>query len=143
MSDQVLEHGRRVWKMRAEMIRITQAAVVALAVSVPLGSSLADSSPVSYAGRQTRAIKALSEEDIAPLLNGEGMGMAKAAELNGYPGPKHVLTALLVPPPGPTCSALLSPSSAARSGQRRNPAVFSTGCQAPSTTCAGAMRLAP
>jgi Spy/CpxP family protein refolding chaperone len=35
--------------------------------------------------------EALSTDDIAALLNGEGMGMAKAAELNGYPGPRHVL----------------------------------------------------
>src|SRR5437762_6867744 len=66
--------------------------VLALVACVLAGSSLADSSPISYAGQQGRAIKALSEEDIAALLNGEGMGMAKAAELNGYPGPKHVLT---------------------------------------------------
>src|SRR5436190_911651 len=77
---------------QAEMIRIAQAAVIALAVSAPLGSSLADSSPVFYAGQHTRVIKALSAADIAALINGEGMGMAKAAELNGYPGPKHVLT---------------------------------------------------
>ena len=44
-----------------------------------------------YAGQQARAIKALSDEDIAALRKGEGMGMAKAAELNGYPGPAHVL----------------------------------------------------
>jgi hypothetical protein len=44
-----------------------------------------------YAGQQARAIKALSDDDIAALRNGEGMGMAKAAELNGYPGPAHVL----------------------------------------------------
>jgi hypothetical protein len=44
-----------------------------------------------YEGQQTRSIKALSAEDIASLLNGEGMGMATAAELNGYPGPAHVL----------------------------------------------------
>ena len=66
-------------------------AVLALVASVLAGSSLADSSPISYAGQQTRAIKGLSEEDITALLKGEGMGMAKAAELNGYPGPKHVL----------------------------------------------------
>jgi Spy/CpxP family protein refolding chaperone len=53
---------------------------------------LADDSSMPYAGQQSRTIKALSEEDIAALLQGEGMGMAKAAELNGYPGPKHVLT---------------------------------------------------
>ena len=34
---------------------------------------------------------ALSDEDIAALRKGEGMGMAKAAELNGYPGPVHVM----------------------------------------------------
>ena len=44
-----------------------------------------------YAGQQTRAIKALSDDDIAALRKGEGMGLAKAAELNGYPGPVHVL----------------------------------------------------
>jgi hypothetical protein len=70
------------------MIQIAQAAVIALGVSALSGSSLADSSPISYAGQQTRSIKAVSEEDIASLLNGKGMGMAKPAELNGYPGPK-------------------------------------------------------
>jgi Spy/CpxP family protein refolding chaperone len=44
-----------------------------------------------YAGQQTRSIKALSDDDTAALLKGAGMGMAKAAELNGYPGPAHVL----------------------------------------------------
>jgi Spy/CpxP family protein refolding chaperone len=58
---------------------------------------LADHASMPYAGQQTRTIKALSDEDIAALLKGEGMGMAKAAELNGaelngYPGPAHVLT---------------------------------------------------
>ena len=39
-----------------------------------------------YAGQQTQTIKALWDDEIAALRNGEGMGMAKAAELNGYPG---------------------------------------------------------
>jgi Spy/CpxP family protein refolding chaperone len=43
-------------------------------------------------GSRPGTIKALSPEDVAALLNAEGMGMAKAAELNGYPGPAHVLT---------------------------------------------------
>jgi hypothetical protein len=58
------------------------------AVVVPV---LADTPLAPYAGQQTRSIKALSVEDITVLLKGEGIGMAKAAELNGYPGPKHVL----------------------------------------------------
>ena len=44
-----------------------------------------------YAGLQQRAIKALSEGQIADLKTGRGMGLALAAELNGYPGPLHVL----------------------------------------------------
>src|SRR3977135_15209 len=44
-----------------------------------------------YAGMQTRSIKALSEAQIADLQAGRGMGLALAAELNGYPGPSHVL----------------------------------------------------
>src|SRR5215210_6137663 len=48
-----------------------------------------DQSP--YAGMQTRSIKALSDQQIADLRSGRGMGLALAAELNGYPGPSHVL----------------------------------------------------
>jgi hypothetical protein len=47
--------------------------------------------PAPYVGQQTREIKALSAEDIQALLKGEGMGLAKVAELNRYPGPSHVL----------------------------------------------------
>lgn len=44
-----------------------------------------------YAGLESREIKALSADDIAGLRAGQGMGMALPAELNGYPGPRHVL----------------------------------------------------
>lgn len=44
-----------------------------------------------YAGFGPRAIKALSDEQVADLRAGRGMGLALAAELNGYPGPMHVL----------------------------------------------------
>jgi Spy/CpxP family protein refolding chaperone len=44
-----------------------------------------------YSGQESRDIKALSPEEIADLLAGRGMGMAKAAELNHYPGPAHIL----------------------------------------------------
>jgi Spy/CpxP family protein refolding chaperone len=67
--------------------RIIALALAACALAVPV---LADS-PSPYTGQQGRTIKALSDEDIASLLKGDGMGFAKAAELNGYPGPKHVL----------------------------------------------------
>jgi Spy/CpxP family protein refolding chaperone len=44
-----------------------------------------------YAGLEGRLIKALSEQQIADLRDGKGMSLALAAELNGYPGPSHVL----------------------------------------------------
>jgi Spy/CpxP family protein refolding chaperone len=44
-----------------------------------------------YTGMQARAVKALSDQQVADLRAGRGMGLALAAELNGYPGPMHVL----------------------------------------------------
>ena len=44
-----------------------------------------------YAGQQDRAISTLSDADIAALEAGQGWGLAKPAELNGYPGPLHLL----------------------------------------------------
>jgi hypothetical protein len=67
--------------------------ILALATCVLALPSTAAKMPASpYAGQQTRSIKALSDEDIAALRKGEGMGLAMAAELNGYPGPAHVRT---------------------------------------------------
>jgi hypothetical protein len=47
--------------------------------------------PSPYAGQAQREIKALSTEEIEGYLSGSGMGLAKAAELHHYPGPRHVL----------------------------------------------------
>jgi Spy/CpxP family protein refolding chaperone len=58
-------------------------------VVAPLSGAVDQRSP--YAGQQDRPIKALSAEEQADLRDGKGMGFAKAAELNGYPGPRHVL----------------------------------------------------
>ena len=58
---------------------------------VLLATSARASSPSPYAGQEGREIKALSPEEISDYLSGKGMGLAKAAELNGYPGPAHVL----------------------------------------------------
>lgn len=44
-----------------------------------------------YAGWEQRPIKALSAQQLEDLRAGRGMGLALAAELNGYPGPLHVL----------------------------------------------------
>jgi hypothetical protein len=44
-----------------------------------------------YAGFEKRTIKTLSEQQLEDLRQGRGMGLALPAELNGYPGPLHVL----------------------------------------------------
>src|SRR5258708_25737309 len=63
---------------------------VLLVVMVPGLACQAEDVP-RYAGQQEREIKALSEAEVSGYLDGRGMGLAKAAELNGYPGPAHVL----------------------------------------------------
>ena len=60
-----------------------------LFVCTAVASAAEISSP--YARQETREIKALSRDEINGYVSGDGMAFAKAAELNHYPGPKHVL----------------------------------------------------
>jgi hypothetical protein len=62
-----------------------------LVIGALLLASTAAFSQTPYAGMQTRPIKALSDQQVSDLKAGRGMGLALAAELNGYPGPSHVL----------------------------------------------------
>jgi len=75
------------------MIRTAMLAVVALALNAsaaePAHSHHHAANP--YAGQQARGVKALSDDEVNGYLAGAGMGFAKAAELNGYPGPMHSL----------------------------------------------------
>src|SRR5688572_1542697 len=47
--------------------------------------------PSPYAGLNARPVAGLSDQQIDELRTGHGMGLALPAELNGYPGPRHVL----------------------------------------------------
>ena len=58
-------------------------------LAIPLAIPATEQSP--YAGEELRDIKSLSAREIESLQRGDGMGFAKLAELNRYPGPKHVL----------------------------------------------------
>jgi Spy/CpxP family protein refolding chaperone len=66
-------------------------AVVTMMAFGGLAAAQHQHSPTPYTGLEQRAIKALSEQQISDLRAGRGMGLALAAELNGYPGPLHVL----------------------------------------------------
>lgn len=61
---------------------------VILALAAPAAATDGQS---PYAGWQERDIKALSPQQVDDLRAGRGMSLALAAELNGYPGPRHVL----------------------------------------------------
>lgn len=70
-----------------------RAITIAIGMAAFSAGAMADSGShaMPYAGQDGRAIASLSDRDIDALLAGEGHGYAKAAELNGYPGPAHVL----------------------------------------------------
>lgn len=78
-----LEEAKTV-KNRCESV-----AVMLLTMLAALSAHATEQSP--YAGQEQRPIKSLSAKEIDALRKGRGMGFAKLAELNGYPGPKHVL----------------------------------------------------
>ena len=67
-------------------VRFVTAAIAAAVMSTAIFAASS-----AYVGQESRGIKALSDEETGAYLTGKGMGMAKAAELNGYPGPAHVL----------------------------------------------------
>src|ERR1041385_9218342 len=78
------EEVKMAWTWKAGL-----AGLVIVAASTDAPAQTAPSRP--YAGMQARTIKPLSDEQIADLKAGRGMRLALAAELNGYPGPSHVL----------------------------------------------------
>ncbi len=92
--------------MKTIVTRLVAVASALLTSSALAQGVSATTSPTPYAGEQMRSIKALSENDIAGLLAGQGAGLAKAAELNGYPGPAHTLE--LKVPLGLTAEQLLA-----------------------------------
>lgn len=68
-----------------------KALAVATTLALTLVASIAPAQHRPYAGLEARSVKALSEEQIADLKAGKGMGFALAAELNGFPGPVHLI----------------------------------------------------
>lgn len=77
--------------MKIELRRRCASPICLSAVLLTTPFALAAEVESPYAGLEKREVKALSEEQIAAYEAGLGMGLAMAAELNGYPGPKHVL----------------------------------------------------
>jgi hypothetical protein len=70
---------------------IVLALVLTACLSAPSQAQPSHGGHAPYAGMQTRAIKSLSATDIEELRRGGGWGLALPAELNGMPGPAHLL----------------------------------------------------
>ena len=65
--------------------------LVLLFIFVTSMSVFAETYTSKYVGEEYRKIKSLSPDDVEELKKGGGWGLAKAAELNGLPGPAHIL----------------------------------------------------
>jgi hypothetical protein len=71
--------------------RVFAITVWVIAVFAGCSPAVLAQSTQPYSGMQSRPIKALSDQQVADLRAGRGMGLALAAELNGYPGPSHLV----------------------------------------------------
>ena len=63
--------------------------LITLALNAVVAAGQHDHAAMTRAG--AGGTTTLTAEQVAQLLAGEGMGLAKPAELNHYPGPKHLL----------------------------------------------------
>jgi hypothetical protein len=83
--------------MRSAIAALAAIGVMLPAVAIPqhhqapAHQSPAHGSP--YREQHATGLRGLSAKEIDDLRAGRGMGLARAAELNGYPGPRHVLDA--------------------------------------------------
>lgn len=69
------------------------AMVPVVLIAVPARAAGQETLLSPYREQQSSEIRGLSAEEIDDLRAGRGMALARAAELNGYPGPRHLLDA--------------------------------------------------
>jgi Spy/CpxP family protein refolding chaperone len=78
-------------RTRFSVAALTVAAAATAVFAQQHGQSAHPYSGQPYAGQQTREVASLSAQELQDFLAGRGAGLAKSAELNGHPGPLHVL----------------------------------------------------
>jgi hypothetical protein len=78
------------------MRTVTYLTVAYLAVASLSIAPMAAEDPLTspYRHQAQASLRGISESEISELRAGTGMGLARAAELNSYPGPRHVLDAI-------------------------------------------------
>lgn len=84
---------RRIWMVATAMIAIVASGSVVSMAQEDHGHRSTPAAAFTYAGRYdpTDIIRSLTPEEIVQIERGEGAGFALPAELNGVPGPRHVL----------------------------------------------------
>lgn len=75
------------------MLRFLQGLLVCalLAFATPANAQHAGHGTPSHMEASPVSVKTLDPEQVTAYLEGRGMGLARAAEMNAYPGPLHVL----------------------------------------------------
>jgi hypothetical protein len=72
-------------------VRRLGVATAFLALATPLAAQDRHQHASPYAHSGSDRVQTLTDEEVSQLMEGEGMGLARPAEMNGYPGPRHVL----------------------------------------------------
>lgn len=67
------------------------AMALAAGLSLPVQAQHQHQHTSPYAGQQNSGIPSLTAQELDDLRSAAGMGLARAAELNHFPGPRHVL----------------------------------------------------
>lgn len=75
----------------ARKLLLGTAVVVVAAGLVLLRRHRPPTPPSPYVAQLESPVRGLSAQEVRDLLAGAGAGYARTAELNGYPGPRHVL----------------------------------------------------
>ena len=81
----------RVADLSVVALRRFEVKVLFVALIVVAANPAIASTQSPYIGDELNEIKSLSPDEINSLIQGNGMGFAKVAELNQFPGPRHVL----------------------------------------------------
>ena len=85
-----LGHGVQPIRTAATVLRWIGWIGLFAVVSTPAWTqSVHKTSPHAHA--RSAEVSGLTADDVRALQNGEGMGLARAADLNHFPGPKHLL----------------------------------------------------
>ena len=94
--------GRWATALGAAFAALAAAAVLAAAAETPVDPGTIHQHPAGAAAESLRspyaaipgtAASGLLPEEVEGLTKGQGMALALAAEVNGYPGPRHLLDA--------------------------------------------------